>query len=317
MMNAKDSRSVLDGFKDALLALAEGDDHLLFCELAPEPQGFQSFRERFPDRYVQGGFSEEDLVLTAAGLSLAGYRVVVGSTASFLVGKAYDQIRNAVALPRLPVCIAGMASGFSLGEEGAPFQMLEDLTLMRALPGLVVLVPCDYVSSYRLTMEACRCGGPVYLRLGGQKRVPVYDDGDARFAVGEGHLLREGDEVTLCACGIMVQEALEAAEILSQQGLEPEVIDCYSVKPLPEQLILSSIRRTGCCVIAEEHGSSGGLSGALAELISQRCPVPLRYITAGERFGQSGTTANLQEYYGLSYKEIVGAAAQAWAMRRR
>jgi transketolase len=314
-MTGKDCCSTLDGFREALLRF-DGDD-LFLCERACEPDRFEAFSERSPHRYVQGGFSEAELVLTALGLALAGFRTVVASTASFLVGKAYDQIRHGIALPRLSLCLAGTGSGLSLGEEGAPSQMLEDLTLMRALPGMTVLVPCDGPSASALTLAACRGDGPVYLRLSHQPRPVLYGDGDGPFTPGEGRLLREGREVTLCACGVMVHEALRAAEILSQQGLSPEVIDCYSIKPLPEQLILSSVRRTGCCVVAEEHGSSGGLCGALAEMLSQHYPVPLRFVTAGERFGQSGTTANLQEYYGLTYKEIVGAAAQAWAMRRR
>ena len=308
--------SVFEGFCQALSTLAEEDENLLLC-VSTQEENFRPFAEAFPDRYVRAGSTEDDLVSTAAGLSLAGSRVVVASTASFLVGRAYDRIRNVVALPGLPLCLAGSGSGFSLGDEGAPFQMLEDLALMRALPAMTVIAPSDGPSARRLTVEACRGDGPVYLRLGDHRRPSLYGEDDEDFALGEGRLLRQGDEVTICACGVMVHEAMRAAEILAQQRLSPEVIDCYSVKPLPERLLLASIRRTGCCVIAEEHGAVGGLCGAVAERVSQSCPVPLRFVTAGERFGQSGTTANLQEYYGLTYKEIVGAAAQAWAMRRR
>lgn len=315
-MNGHGCRSAQEGFGEALASLAGDSADFLLC-VSTQEEGFLSFAEAFPDQFVRTGSTEEDLVVAAAGLSLAGFRVVVASTASFLVGRAYDRIRNLVALPRLPLCLVGSGSGFSRGDEGAPYQMLEDLALMRALPGMAVVVPSDAPSARRLAVEACRSEGPVYLRLGDHPRASLYGEDDADFALGEGRLLRSGDEVTLCACGVMVHEALRAAEILAQQGLSPEVIDCYSVKPLPERLILSSVRRTGCCVVAEEHGVVGGLCGAVAERVSQRCPVPLRFVTAGERFGQSGTTANLQEYYGLTYKEIVGAAAQAWAMRRR
>jgi transketolase len=182
---------------------------------------------------------------------------------------------------------------------------------------MTVLVPADYVSAYHLILGLAEAPGPTYLRLGGTPVPSVYVEADEDFAPGGARLLREGNGVTLCACGIMVREALAAAEILSRQGIEADVVDCYSLKPLPEQILVASVRRTGCCVVCEEHSRIGGLCGALAERFSVNYPVPMRFVAVEDRFGQSGRSDELQEYYGLTQERIVGAAAQAWALRRR
>lgn len=317
MTAARSNSGIARVLGEALVELARKDQRVVFVDSCLEENGTGGiFSREFPDRYFNVGLSEQDLVLTAAGLALSGCRVFAGSMAAFLVSKAYDPVRNVIAIPRLPVTLIGGAAGVSVGGDGVTHQMLEDLALMRALPDMAVLVPSDRVALTGLLQGLDPWKGPVYVRLGEGDSAPVRDEVEP-LHVGEGRLLREGDGVTVCACGIMVHEAMKAADILLQQGIYAEVIDCYSVKPLPESLVLSSVRRTGCCVVAEEHSAIGGLGGAVAELISARCPVPIKFVAVGDRFGQSGNAAELREYYGLTHKEIVGAAAQAWSMRRR
>ena len=314
---ASGTRGIAEVLGEALVRIARQDDRVVFVDADLEAgSGGGALEREFPDRYFNVGVSEQDLILTAAGLALSGCRVFAGSTASFLVGKAYDPVRNAVALPGLPVTLIGGAGGVSMGGDGVTRQMLEDLVLMRALPGMTVLVPSDMAALARLLEGLSGWSGPVYLRLGIGDTPPLTEE-ITPLSPGEGRLLRSGEGLTICACGVMVTEALGAAEILRRQGIDAEVIDCYSVKPLPVSLILDSVRRTGCCVVAEEHSAIGGLGGAVAEFLSARCPVPIRFVSVGDRFGQSGNTDELREYYGLTRSEIVGAAAEAWSMRRR
>lgn len=316
-MEADKGGGIAEVLGDALVRLARQDDRVVFVDAdLGAGSGGGPFAREFPDRYFNVGVSEQDLILTAAGLALSGCRVFAGSTASFLVGKAYDPVRNVVALPGLPVTLIGGAGGVSLGGDGVTRQMLEDLVLMRALPGMAVLVPSDRVALDGLLEGLAGWQGPAYLRLGLGDTPPLTQE-TAALSPGEGRLLRPGEGLTICACGVMVTEALGAAGILKRQGIDAEVIDCCSVKPLPAALILDSVRRTGCCVVAEEHSSIGGLGGAVAEFLSARCPVPIRFVSVGDRFGQSGNTDELREYYGLTRGEIVGAAAEAWSMRRR
>lgn len=267
--------------------------------------------------------AEQGLVLTAAGMAFGGRRVVVASCASFLAGRAYDQIRSAVALPSLSVCLVGCDAGFGPGYTGGARQMFEDIALMRSLPNMKVLVPSDVRSTVALLREAVGRGGPAYVRLGGV--VPGTEEAsphlppeeDARMRLGGMRVLRRGADITLCACGIMVQEALRAADILAQQDIEAEVIDCYSLAPFPARPLLSSIQRTGCCVTAEEHFLTGGLFETVAGLAAREYPIPVQPVAVEIGFGQSGAPQDLKEYYGLTAAQIVSAAVLAWTRRRR
>ena len=267
--------------------------------------------------------AEQGLVLTAAGMAFGGRRVVVASCASFLAGRAYDQIRSAVALPSLSVCLVGCDAGFGPGYTGGARQMFEDIALMRSLPNMKVLVPSDVRSTVALLREAVGRGGPAYVRLGGV--VPGTEEAsphlppeeDARMRLGGMRVLRRGADITLCACGIMVQEALRAADILAQQDIGAEVIDCYSLAPFPVRPLLSSIQRTGCCVTAEEHFLSGGLFETVAGLAAREYPIPVQPVAVEIGFGQSGAPQDLKEYYGLTAAQIVSAAVLAWTRRRR
>ncbi len=315
---AVSERSTRDAFGQALLELAETDETLVVVDGDVGSSTRASrFAGRFPDRFYSVGMAEQDMILTAAGLALCGRNVFVSSFASFLVGRGYEQIRSAVAIPSLPVKIAGSHCGITVGEDGASHQMLEDLALMRVFPNMTVLVPADYASALSLVKKASQMCSPVYIRLGRAPSPDIYGDGDDGFVSGGGRVLREGSEVTVCSCGIMVSEALRAADILARQNISAEVIDCYSVSPLPAQQILESVHRTGCCVAAEEHFARGGLGEAVASLVSGAYPVPVKQVAVFDKFGQSGSPAELQEYYGLTASQIVSAAVQAWTMRRR
>jgi transketolase len=234
------------------------------------------------------------------------------------IARAYEQIRSAVCVPGLKVAFISAHDGPALDQSGAARQMNEDFALMRALPGIAVLAPSDGRSAYVLTRcLASSMEGPVYMRVSHCGAGEIYGPDDGDFGVGGARLLREGDGVTICALGAMVREAMEAGEVLASRGIVPDVIDCYTVKPIPEQILLASVRRTGCCVVAEKHTSSGGLFGAVAECLSRGYPVPLRCVSMEDRFGQSGAGEELREYYGLTRREIERNALQVWAIRRR
>ncbi|MGI6783887.1 MAG: transketolase family protein [Aminivibrio sp.] len=311
-------RSTEDAYGPALMEFAASGGELTVVEGGEgSDAGSALFREAWPGKVFNLGAAEQDMILTAAGLALGGKNVCVSSNSSFLVGRGYEQIRSAIAIPGLPVKIAGTRCGVTVGEDGASRQMLEDLALMRAFPNMAILAPADYASAMAALTNAFSFNGPVYIRLGRGAAPQIYEDGDKNFRPGGGRSLREGSEVTLCCCGIMVAEALKAAEVLAKQGIGAEVIDCYSVAPLPSQLILDSVHRTGCCVVAEEHFARGGLGEGVAALVSAAYPVPVKQVAIFDKFGQSGSPAELQEYYGLTASQIVSAAASAWTMRRR
>jgi transketolase len=292
----------------SLIVLAMGNRDEALCS---------EFAREHPEQFIYTGLSARDTVLLAAGLSLSGRNVIVHGQSSLLVTRAFDAIRTAVAIPSLPVRFLLARSGLTGGADGTTFQILEDLALLRSLPNLSILVPSDGRLAVTLLEGASGCKGPVFFRLSSFALPEIDRPAGFDFQPGGAPILREGDGVTLCACGTMVHEALKASNILSQQGIEAEVIDCYSVKPLPAQAITASVRRTGCCVVAEEHNVSGGLGGAVAELLCQSSPVPIKFVSVQDRFGQSGGAEELLEYYGLSFKEVLSAASQAWTMRRR
>jgi transketolase len=309
--------SLKDAYIDALLSLAEIRPDLFFLDAGVGSACGDRFAQAYPERCMNVRAAEQNMVLTAAGMALAGRCVYAAAYSSFLVGRAYEQIRSSVALPRLPVHFASFHAGLSAGEEGATRQMLEDISLTRNFPGMAVFVPSDYTSARILLCKAADLEGPSYTRLGRSERPLIYAPGDAYFHLGGGRILREGDQITLCACGIMVGEALKAAEVLDQQDISAEVIDCYCLSPFPARLVLSSLQRTGCCATAEEHFLPGGLFEIVAGLASREYPVPVQPVCVKSGFGQSGSTEDLREYYGLTAAQIVSAAVLAWTMRRR
>lgn len=292
-------------------ARTNGDFALLLTESVPECAELAAIPE---DKIVMRDAPAHSALLRAAGLALSGVKPWVLGRSLELMGGSYAHIREAVAMPALPVRIAAMDGGLSSASDGSAKQLFSDLALARTIPGMHLFVPSDAVSLKGIIEEG---GAPLYMRLGRTPLPELENPAGEIFKLGGARILRSGTDVTICACGIMVSRALEAAERLERQNISAEVIDCYCLKPFPEQALLSSVRRTGCCVVAEVHSGIGGLFGAAAECLGRTYPVPLRSVSVPDEFINSGTPDELREYYGLTHKEIVDAAAQAWALRRR
>ena len=292
-------------------ARTNGDFALLLTESVPECAELAAIPE---DKIVMRDAPAHSALLRAAGLALSGAKPWVLGRSLELMGGSYAHIREAVAMPTLPVRIAAMDGGLSSASDGSAKQLFSDLALARTIPGMHLFVPSDAVSLKGIIEEG---GAPLYMRLGRTPLPELENPAGEIFKLGGARILRSGTDVTICACGIMVSRALEAAERLERQNISAEVLDCYCLKPFPEQALLSSVRRTGCCVVAEVHSGIGGLFGAAAECLGRTYPVPLRSVSVPDEFINSGTPDELREYYGLTHKEIVDAAAQAWALRRR
>ena len=261
----------------------------------------------FPERLINVGIAEQNMIDVAAGLSLTGKTAFTGSFAVFGTGRVYDQIRNTVCYSNLNVKIAPTHSGVTVGPDGGSHQMVEDIALMRVLPNMRVLVPADYAEAKAAIRLAAETEGPVYIRLGRASVPCIYEVG-VEAELGGSRVLREGTDVTIVACGIEVNEALQAAETLAEAGVSAEVIDAYSVKPLDEETILASVAKTGCVVTAEEHSVIGGLGGAVAELLVEKHPAPMVRVGMKDIFGTSGDPSELVEHFHLDAPAIVEAA---------
>ena len=308
----KDTRS---GFGAGLVEAGRADERVV--ALAADLKGslkMDAFAAEFPDRFIQCGIAEANMVGVAAGLSLTGKIPFCGSFAEFITGRVYDQVRQEVGYGRTNVKLASSHAGITLGEDGATHQTMEDLALMRAIPGMTVLVPCDYNQTKNATLAAARYEGPVYLRFG-RPSVPNFTDPDEPFEIGKIYNLNEGSDVTLVACGHLVWEALQAAAILEAEGISAEVLNVATVKPLDEAALLASVGKTGAVVVAEEHNMAGGLGEAVAGVLAANGPAPVEFIGGGDRFGQSGTPAELMAAYGLDAAHIAAAARKAIARK--
>ena len=257
------------------------------------------FKKAFPERFFNAGIAESDMIGIAAGLSTTGLIPFASSFAMFAAGRAYEQVRNSVGYPHLNVKIGATHAGITVGEDGASHQCLEDLALMRAIPGMVVMCPADDTEARAAVKAALDYVGPVYIRFGRAACPVLFDPAQFEFEIGKGKTLREGNDVTIVANGIEVAYALEAAEQLAADGISAEVIDICTIKPLDEELIIASAKKTGKVVTAEEHSIIGGLGGAVAECLSEKCPTPLYRIGVRDRFGESGPAGELVKKYEL------------------
>ena len=269
----------------------------------------KKFAEACPEnakRLFNVGIAEQNMIDVAAGLSLTGNIAYTGSFAVFGTGRAYDQIRNTVCYSNLNVKVAPTHAGISVGPDGGSHQMLEDISLMRGLPNMRVLVPADYAACCAAIRLAAETPGPVYIRMG-RAAVPAVYAPDVELEVGRAYVLREGTDVTIVACGVEVEQAMIAAEKLAAEGIEAEVIDAFSVKPLDEDAIVASVSKTGCAVVAEEHSVLGGLGSAVAETLARRCPAPVEFIGVQDKFGKSGEFEELLGYFQLDANAIVEA----------
>lgn len=305
----KDTRS---GFGAGLLELGKKNDKVV--ALTADLKGsvkMDAFAKEFPQRFFQCGITEANMVGTAAGLSLNGQIPFIGTFAAFATGRVYDQIRMSVAYSEANVKIAASHAGITLGEDGATHQILEDIGLMRMLPGMTVINPCDYNQTKAATIAAGEHKGPVYLRFG-RPSVPNFTPENQEFIIGKAIKMTEGHDVTVFATGHLVWEALTAAEALEKEGISAEVIDIATIKPLDYEAIMASVKKTGCAVTAEEHFIAGGMGEAIAGYlckIQKGCPI--EFVAINDKFGQSGTPTELMHAYGLDSEHIISAAKRA------
>jgi transketolase len=273
-----------------------------------------SFAKIFPERFYNMGIAEANMMGTAAGLAAAGKIPFVSTFAVFATGRAFDQIRNSIAYPHLNVKICASHAGVTVGEDGGSHQSIEDISLMRSLPGMTVIVPADGPETKQAVRAAAELEGPVYIRLG-RSGVPVLFGAEYEFVVGKAATLRQGEDVALLACGIMVAEALEAARTLAEKGIRAQVLNVSTIKPLDTEAVVAAARKTGAVVTCEEHSIIGGLGGAVAETLAEQCPVPLERVGVRDQFGQSGKPSELLAEYGLTVQHIVAAAERVLARK--
>ena len=268
------------------------------------------FAKEHPERFFQCGIAEADMIDAAAGLSLSGKIPFAGSFANFVTSRVYDQIRQCVCYGNANVKIAASHAGITLGEDGATHQVMEDIGMMRMLPRMTVINPCDYNQTKAATIAAAKYDGPVYLRFG-RPSVPNFTPKNQTFEIGKALRLVEGGDVSIFATGHLVWEALQAAEELEKQGISAEVIDIHTIKPLDTEAVLASAAKTGAVVTAEEHLIAGGLGELIAGVLSRTAPCPVEIVAVDDQFGQSGTPAGLMELYGLDKVHVVSAAIKA------
>ncbi len=272
------------------------------------------FQSKYPERFFNAGIAEQNLMGLAAGFAAAGKVPFASTFAVFATGRAYDQIRNSICYPRLNVKIAATHAGITVGEDGGSHQALEDINLMRGLPNMTVLVPADGPEAKNAVKAAAEYEGPVYIRLG-RSGVPTITDADAPFVIGKGRVMREGSDMTLIGCGMMVAKALEAADALAEEGVSAAVIDMSTIKPIDRELIVEWAKKTGAIVTAEEHNVIGGLGSAVAEVLVEEALVPMERVGIEDVFGESGTGGELVEKYRLTAEHIVEKARRAMARK--
>lgn len=304
-----------DAYGKTLTQLGHEDSRIvvLTADLAGSTKT-ASFASEHPDRFFNMGVAEANMIGTAAGLAMSGYRPFVSTFAVFATGKVWEQIRQVVAYPKVPVRIAATHAGLTVGEDGASHQMLEDISNMRVLPNMRVIVPADAVEAAAVTRFAASCDdGPIYVRLG-RAAFPVIHDEGFSFELGKAETLAEGTDVTIVACGVMVSVALEARHRLAESGISAEVINASSIKPLDAETIVASAAKTGAVVTAEEHQIVGGLGSAVCEVLSERHPTRVVRVGVDDRFGQSGNADALLSHYGLDADGLVAAANQVLAL---
>jgi len=295
----------------ALVELAANDPKVvvLDADLAESTKTLE-FKKVAPKRFIEVGIAEQNMIGVASGLAASGKTVFASTFAVFASGRCWEQIRQSVAYPRLNVKIVATHCGISVGEDGASHQALEDIALMRALPNMTVISPADAYEAYEATMAIARFDGPVYMRMG-RAEFPTVTKEYADFVIGKASILKEGGDVTLVGTGQMVSLCMEAADALLEEGIDAEVVNMSTIKPLDTSTLMGSLRKTGCAVTAEEHSVIGGLGAAVAEFLSQEIPLPLEMIGTKDTFGESGTPAQLFEKYGLTSKDIEEAVKRA------
>jgi len=310
---SKDTRS---GFGEGLTELGRSNNDIVaLCADLTGSLKMNVFAEENPDRFFQVGIAEANMIGIAAGLATGGKIPFTGTFANFSTGRVYDQIRQSVAYSNKNVKICASHAGITLGEDGATHQILEDIGLMKMLPGMTVINTCDFNQTKLATLEIAKFDGPVYLRFG-RPKVPNFTNIKNGFEIGKGLLLKEGTDVTIVATGHLVWEALEASVELNENGISSEIINIHTIKPLDEDIILNSVSKTGCLVSAEEHNIFGGLGESISRTLTLNHPAPQEFVGTNDTFGESGTPSELMKKYGLDKNSIVKASLKAIERKR-
>lgn len=293
-----------DGYGKALLELCRTKEDVLVVDAdVATSTRTEWVRRDFPEKYLNVGVSEQDLVGTAAGLALTGFVPYISTYGVFLTGRAWEQIRNTVCYNNVNVKLGGAHAGISVGPDGATHQALEDVALMQVIPDMMVIVPCDWIETYKATMAVYDIHGPSYVRFG-RNPAPVVTTEDTPFTIGKASIFREGKDVTIFANGIMVYEGLQAAEALAAEGIAAQVVNVHTVKPLDTETIVSCAKKTGAVVVCEEHQQIGGLGSSICMCLAQQCPVPMEFVGIADTFGESGEPKELLQSRGLSVQHI-------------
>ncbi len=303
-------KATRDGFGDGLLAVGQQNPNVVaLCADLIGSLKMNAFIKAFPERFVQTGIAEANMMGIAAGLATAGKIPYTGTFANFSTGRVYDQIRQSIAYSHKNVKICASHAGLTLGEDGATHQILEDIGMMKMLPGMTVINPCDYNQTKAATIAIAQHHGPVYLRFG-RPSWPIVIPESMPFVIGKGIMMQEGSDVTIVATGHLVAYAMEAVVALQQQGISAELINIHTIKPLDEEIILDSVSKTKCVVTAEEHQRHGGLGDSVAQLLARKRPTPQEYVAVNDSFGESGTPDQLLLKYGLGPANITEAARE-------
>lgn len=314
VQNYKDTRS---GFGEGLLEAGKRNAKVVgLCADLTGSLKMGDFQKAFPERFFQVGIAEANMIGLAAGLSIGGFIPFTGTFANFSTARVYDQIRQVVAYSNKNVKICASHAGVTLGEDGATHQTLEDVGMMRMLPNMTVIVPCDFNQTKAATLAVAEHYGPVYLRFG-RPKVANFTPADEPFIIGKAQMIKEGADVSIFACGHLVWKAIEALPILQEMGISAEVINIHTIKPLDNEAVLRSVEKTGCVVTAEEHMRNGGLGDSIAQLLALNNPKPIEMVAVNDVFGQSGTPDELLKLYHLDTPDIVEAAKRAIARKNR
>jgi transketolase len=307
IQGTKDTRS---GFGDALLELGRINENVVaLCADLKGSLKMDAFADAFPERFFQAGIAEANMISVAAGMTIGGKIPFTGTFANFATGRVYDQIRQSVAYSGKNVKICASHAGLTLGEDGASHQILEDLGLMKMLPGMTVINTCDYNQTKAATLAIAEHVGPVYLRFG-RPKVPNFTAKDQKFEIGKALMLNEGADISIFATGHLVWKAIEAGMILAEKGIDAEIINIHTIKPLDSEAVLKSVAKTRCVVTAEEHQMNGGLGDSIAQLLATNLPSPMEMVAVKDTFGESGTPEQLLVKYGLDSVNIVEAATK-------
>ena len=305
VLGKKDTRS---GFGEGLLEIGKRNkDVVALCADLTGSLKMNAFEDEFPERFFQIGIAEANMMGIAAGMTIGGKIPYTGTFANFSTSRVYDQIRQSIAYSQKNVKICASHAGLTLGEDGATHQVLEDIGMMKMLPNMTVIVPCDFNQTKQATIAIADFEGPVYLRFG-RPSVPIFVKPDADFQIGKADTIIEGTDVTIIACGHLVWKSIEAAEELAKKGISAEVINMHTIKPFDNKAVLDSVAKTGCVVSAEEHMINGGLGDSIAQLLSRSNPVPQEYVGVNDTFGESGTPDELIKKYGIDTANVVAAA---------